>query len=124
MDTPDEADSSNEEEEVDHTVERLAAMNGGLFTVDARLGPNQVRAKATLDCAASKVYLSTRKSKQLPRSLFRDLPPARIVLPNGQEIVSTQGVLLPYQIGSWTDTVPARIIDIEGFDLILGLKWF
>lgn len=80
---------SETEEEVDHTIERLTAMGGGLFTVDARLGPSQVRAKVTLDYAASKVYLSARKSKQLPRSLFRDLPPARIVLSNGEEIIST-----------------------------------
>ena len=39
-------------------------------------------------------------------------------------MVSTEGLAILYAIGSWLDQLEARLVDFEGYDVILGLSWF
>jgi hypothetical protein len=39
-------------------------------------------------------------------------------------MVSQEGIVIPYTIGTWTSQLEARLIDIQGYDVILGLSWF
>lgn len=110
----------------DRTVQRLAALDQELFVVKGAVGPPNKRIKAqfVLDSAASRVYLSAALAKQIPQAFHTAMPPARIALPNGNVITSSRGVLLPIKIGAHEDQQLARVLDMQEYDVILGLRWF
>ncbi|KAL2035927.1 hypothetical protein VTO58DRAFT_101845 [Aureobasidium pullulans] len=107
-------------------TEYFAALDSGLLTLHGTIGPtNNVRkVQFTLDTAASSVYISASKARSFWKSSIIRIPPKTIVLPNGNTLVSTEGIQLPYSIGNWHNTLEARLVDFEGYDVILGLSWF
>ena len=67
--------------------------------------------------------MSATKAKSFWKSHIITLPPRTIVLPNGNTIISREGIVIPYTLGTWTSQLEARLVDIQGYDVILGLSW-
>lgn len=106
------------------SVDYLNALDSGLLELHGTIGPpNNVRkARFTLDTAASGVYISSSKAKSFYGSYLIEMSPTTINLPNGQTMVSREGLAIPYAIGNWRDFMEARVVDLQGYDVILGLS--
>jgi hypothetical protein len=112
--------------ETNETVEYCAALDGGLLTLQGTVGPRNNTRKIlfTLDTAATLIYMSATKAKAFWKGQIIPISPRTIVLPNSNTIVSQEGIVIPYTIGTWNSQLEARLVDIQGYDVILGLSWF
>jgi hypothetical protein len=108
------------------TVEYCAALDSSLLTLQGVAGPrnNSRKVLFTLDTAATSIYMSATKANAFWKSHIIPISPRTIVLPNSNTMVSQEGIVIPYTIGTWTSQLEARLIDIQGYDVILGLSWF
>jgi hypothetical protein len=68
--------------------------------------------------------MSATKAKAFWKGQIIPISPRTIVLPNGNTMVSQEGIVIPYTIGTWNSQLEARLVDIQGYDVILGLSWF
>ena len=74
-----------------------------------------------LDCGVDKVYISSNLSCHWPY-LEIPLPATPVRLLDGTMITSTKGISIPYKIGSLAVILTARVLDLKGYDIILGME--
>ena len=107
---------------LDENLLYLNAIGTSLLTVQGKLGGSS-NVSFLLDTAASTVYASRRLAQQFPQFQV-ELPERQVQLANGQKMTSTQGLRIPYSIGNFNSQLEARVLDLEGHNIILGLTWF
>jgi transposase InsO family protein len=95
----------------------LLEFNGRLGT-----GRDTKKVKFLTDCGASHVYMAAKLSCHWPH-LECTLPEKSVTLPDGSEMKSNKGITIPYKIGSFEATLTARVLDLKGYDVILGMDW-
>lgn len=94
-----------------------------LITLPIRLGPRNYRTTAMLDSGASNVFASAKIARRMPKTTQVKLKRMMVKLPNGQVMESTQGIRIPYRIGTFHSTITARVLDMQEYEFILGLSW-
>lgn len=102
----------------------LNTLGPKVLMLSGTIGPPEALSKVQfmIDSGASCTYISAKLCWQWKKQVI-ELPKHRVRLPNGQIVNSTRGVELPISIGTFQSTIYARLLDLSGYDVILGFDW-
>jgi len=116
---------SNKDISAIEQVYDLAAMDSKLLTLKGKLGPSQRTRNVTftLDTAATTTFIAQRLADHYPHAEQLNLPAITVKLPNSNLMSSTKAIKLPYQIRDYSQELVVRVLDMKGYDVILGLDW-
>lgn len=108
----------------DLTLATVSATRPLLYQGKLSLVKGQKAVEVLVDSGASHVFISKDMARTLHQSAWDyNAPRMSVKLPSGQEMKTEgQGRIL-LQLGGWTGKVEAWILDLIGYDVILGRTW-
>jgi len=75
------------------------------------------------DTGATHSFVSDRLIRSMPGVVFLSGSPLHVRLPDGSNMISTDRCRFRARIDSYEAEITAAILDITGFDLIVGMDW-
>jgi hypothetical protein len=102
---------------------QLNAIGKKLLQFISKLGAQHpIRAETLLDSGADRNYISCKTANKIAAKRH-STNPLSVKLPSGQTVLSREAITIPASIGTFHFSLTARVIDIQGWDLILGYEW-
>lgn len=92
-----------------------------LFTLDGIVKGHRI--KILVDSGANGEFISTNLANALKLHTVSKLTPDAVRMANGQELRSSSVTRLSYTIKNYHDADTFHIVDLEGFDMVLGKPW-
>lgn len=93
-----------------------------MLTMNFNGTANQANATIALDSQASTSFVSTTWLQRTGMT-YKSTVAARVQLADGRCAETLGVVKLRMRIGQWKDTVTCHVLDIKGFDILLGDTW-
>lgn len=100
-------------------------MDSKLLTIAGLLGPfgAQRKVKFTLDTAATATFISKGLASKFGTPKKIPMKKTTVLLPSGQTLESHEALLLPMKMRNYSQDLAVRVLDMTGYDVILGLDW-